>query len=68
MQNIDYFKATGDTFEIEVQDTKGNVQESWRDTMAQSPIDSLNAVILEILNGDLEVRRQKESCNTYNKN
>ena len=55
MQNIDYFKTTGDTFEIEVQDTKGNVRESWRDTMAQSPIDSLNAAILEILNGDLEV-------------
>lgn len=61
MQNIDYFKATGDTFEIEVQDTKGNVQESWRDTMAQSPIDTLNAVILEILNGDLEVPSTERS-------
>ena len=61
MQNIDYFKATGDTFEIGVQDTKGNVQESWRDTMAQSPIDTLNAVILEILNGDLEVPSTERS-------
>ena len=61
MQNIDYFKATGDTFEIEVQDTKGNVQESWCDTMAQSPIDTLNAVILEILNGDLEVPSTERS-------
>lgn len=61
MQNIDYFKATGDTFEIEVQDTKGNVQESWRDTMAQSPIDTLNAVILDILNGDLEVPSTERS-------
>lgn len=68
MRNIDYFKATGDTFEIEVQDTKGNVQESWRDTMAQSPIDALNAVILDILNGDLEVPSVEKPCNTYNKN